>query len=132
MHGQNHVASQATVSELAIKTTPVTCTQDGIAHQITDEVMAAAMADQAPYEAVCGHIVTPAPLIAPNGRPCPRCAMFLRAQRTLPDRIELDARHRRSGWLGRLLHPGRAKHSSSPRRPTRHRARRISTASSGE
>jgi hypothetical protein len=132
MHVRNDAASRATVSELAVMTTPVTCTQDGIAHEITDEVMAAAMADQTPFEAVCGHIVLPAPLVAPNGRPCRRCAMFLSAQRTLPNRLEDDARHRRSGWLGRLLHPSRGKHSSIPRHTTRHRTPRFSTESNAE
>ncbi|MEU6698095.1 hypothetical protein [Pseudonocardia sp. NPDC046786] len=70
---------------------------DRRAHKVTDTELCAPHAMRTGrYEALCGHLVSPAPLVAADGTPCRRC-------------VELDPTptvttpRRRGGWLGRLL-----------------------------
>jgi hypothetical protein len=81
-------------------TSPITA-QCGVpvAHEVTDEAFAAG---QGEYEAVCGAVFLPAPLVAPPGRPCSECRGVLTAARraaAAPHR----PRHRRVGLLRRLV-----------------------------
>ena len=56
----------------AVRTTvSITCLSDGRAHAVPDEQIAAA---QGRYQALCGHWVTAASLVEPDGAPCPACA----------------------------------------------------------
>ncbi len=48
--------------------------------------------------------VVAAPLVAPVGRPCARCAAVVGAQLTRG--LVGRSRHHRPGWLWRLLRPG--------------------------
>jgi hypothetical protein len=64
-------------------TIPVTCCRDGQAHDVTDENAAAGRATGA-YLTLCGYLVVPAPMIAPVGRPCERCAAVLAGHRPAP------------------------------------------------
>ncbi|MGH3807797.1 MAG: hypothetical protein ACRDRU_14480 [Pseudonocardiaceae bacterium] len=48
-------------------TIPGTCCRDGQAHRVTDE-NAAAGRRTGDYPALCGYVVTAAPMIAPAGR----------------------------------------------------------------
>lgn len=64
-------------------TISVTCVLDGRCHSVPDEELAIGIAYRGgQYSAVCGHVVTPAPMVAPDGELCPACA-------------ERDASHRR-------------------------------------
>ncbi|MFI9382504.1 hypothetical protein [Kutzneria sp. NPDC052558] len=78
---------------------------DRIDHAVTDEAFAA----QSPEpEAVCGAVITLAPMEAPPGPCCARCVAFLNAReslRTLEQRIQ-PHRHRRPSWFARVLHVG--------------------------
>jgi hypothetical protein len=67
----------------ASTTISVTCVMDGRCHSVPDEELAIGIAQRGgQYFAVCGHVVTPAPMVAPDGEMCPACA-------------ERDASHRR-------------------------------------
>jgi hypothetical protein len=56
-------------------TISVTCVVDGRCHSVPDEELAIGMARRGgQYAAVCGHVVTPAPMVAPDGELCPACA----------------------------------------------------------
>jgi hypothetical protein len=56
-------------------TISVTCVMDGRCHSVPDEELAIGIAHRGgQYSAVCGHIVTPAPMVAPDGELCPVCA----------------------------------------------------------
>lgn len=56
-------------------TISVTCVVDGRCHSVPDEELAIGIARRGgQYFAVCGHVVTPAPMVAPDGEPCPGCA----------------------------------------------------------
>jgi hypothetical protein len=72
-------------------TISVTCVMDGRCHSVPDEEIAIGIAHRGgQYSAVCGHVVTPAPMVAPDGELCPVCA-------------ERDASHRsRRGFRFRL------------------------------
>lgn len=64
-------------------TVSVTCIADGRAHAVRDTEIAANSSYQSGYySAVCGHVVTPASMVAPDGELCQACA-------------ERDATHRR-------------------------------------
>ncbi len=64
-------------------TISVTCVLDGRCHSVPDEELAIGIAQRGgQYSAVCGHVVTPAPMVAPDGDLCPSCA-------------ERDSSHRR-------------------------------------
>lgn len=56
-------------------TISVTCVLDGRCHSVPDEELAIGIARRGgQYAAVCGHVVTPAPMVAPDGELCPACA----------------------------------------------------------
>jgi hypothetical protein len=60
-----------------ITTVAITCIVDGRAHAVPDVQIAGPQADrQGRYVAVCGHVVTAAPMVEPEGMPCPLCAAF--------------------------------------------------------
>jgi hypothetical protein len=84
-------------------TIPITCRLDGLAHDVTDENVAADHTGD--YPALCGHVVSAAAMVAPVGRPCAKCAAVSALARpiTAPAR---RARHRQPGRLWRMLHPG--------------------------
>ncbi|HEY0814195.1 MAG TPA: hypothetical protein VGE11_13015 [Pseudonocardia sp.] len=56
----------------AVQTVTVTCTLDSRAHAVHDIQLAAAL-ETGRYNALCGHIVTAAPLAEPDGLPCLLC-----------------------------------------------------------
>ncbi len=89
-------------------TIPVTCRVDGQAHDVTDESFAASQRT-GEYQALCGYVVSAAPMVAPVGRRCARCtAVLVPAQRAIPatGAPARRSRHRQAGWLWRMLHPG--------------------------
>jgi hypothetical protein len=56
-------------------TIAVTCVVDGRCHSVPDEELAIGIARRGgQYAAVCGHVITPAPMVAPDGELCPACA----------------------------------------------------------
>ena len=60
-----------------VSTVTITCARDGRAHHVPDVQIAGPQADGAGrYVAVCGHVVTAAAMVEPEGAPCPRCAAF--------------------------------------------------------
>lgn len=70
---------------------------DRRAHKVTDTELCAPHALRTGrYEALCGHLVSPAPLVAADGTPCRRCL-------DLDPTPAVAAPRRRGGWLGRLL-----------------------------
>jgi len=86
-------------------TTLITCHLDGHAHNVTDESVAAGR-EAGGYEALCDHRIVPAPMIAPVGERCPGCTAVLAPQE--PDPAPASgrrSRHRKRGWLWRILHP---------------------------
>ncbi|MGH2855611.1 MAG: hypothetical protein ACRDLF_15630 [Solirubrobacteraceae bacterium] len=88
-------------------TIPITCCVDGQAHDVTDE-SAAAGHHAGEYQALCGYVVSAAPMIAPVGQPCSRCiAVSVKPQPTKSRPVH-RSRHRQTGWLRRMLHPGLA------------------------
>ncbi len=55
-------------------TISITCLNDGLAHDVPDaQLAAAANARAGCYIAVCGHSVTAASLVEPDGKRCPLC-----------------------------------------------------------
>jgi hypothetical protein len=67
------------------ETTPIT-DQFGarLEHQVHDHNVTR-MAIGGPMTAVCGATITPAPMVSPEGKPCPACAAKTRnAPRTAP------------------------------------------------
>lgn len=85
-------------------TTRITCSLDGQAHNVTDENVATGR-EAGGYEAVCGHLIVPAPMIAPIGASCPDCTAVLAPQEPDPTTTSGRPRHRKRGWLWRMLHP---------------------------
>ena len=73
---------------------------DNRAHKVIDsELCAQQSAQTGRFAALCGHLVTPAPLVEADGAPCSRCAELAPAPE--PPR---QRRPRRRGWgLRRLL-----------------------------
>ena len=56
-------------------TVSVTCIADGRAHAVRDTEIASSTSYRSGYyAAVCGHVVTPASMVAPDGEPCRVCA----------------------------------------------------------
>lgn len=56
-------------------TVVITCIVDGRAHAVPEVQLAGPQANRrGRYVAVCGHMVTAAPMIEPEGAPCPLCA----------------------------------------------------------
>jgi hypothetical protein len=93
-------------------TIPITCYFDHRAHEVTDENITAGRRT-GHYQALCGYQVIAAAMAAPVGRPCPVCVAVLVASRpsTSPAR---RGRHRRPGWLERILRPSRATGAEGP------------------
>jgi hypothetical protein len=59
----------------AVATVSVTCIADGRAHAVRDTEIASSTSYQSGYySAVCGHTVTPASMVAPDGELCRVCA----------------------------------------------------------
>jgi hypothetical protein len=57
-----------------IVTVAVTCRIDERSHAVPDtELTAAAATDSGYFQAVCGHVVSPVSLVAPDGKPCADC-----------------------------------------------------------
>lgn len=95
------------VHEPVFRSSPLTCTIDGLAHLVSDDAAAAGVAaGRGTYGALCGHTVHAAALVSSAGRPCPRCAAHFE---TLHATVEVATRRtrriRRSGGtrLQRLL-----------------------------
>lgn len=87
---------------------------DGVDHAVTDEEFTARRPEPA---AVCGVVILLAPMEWEPGPHCPRCVAYLAAQATLlsfEQRLGVR-RHRRGGWLGRLLHATLSPVVPSPR-----------------
>jgi hypothetical protein len=57
-------------------TVTITCAVDGRAHDVPDVQIAGPQAGLGRYVAVCGHVVTAASMIEPEGARCPLCAAF--------------------------------------------------------
>ena len=56
-------------------TVVITCMLDGRAHAVPDVQVAGPQADRrGRYVALCGHVVTAASMVEPEGAPCPLCA----------------------------------------------------------
>jgi hypothetical protein len=56
-------------------TVSITCISDGLSHAVRDTEIASANSYQnGYYSAVCGHVVTPASMVAPDGEPCRVCS----------------------------------------------------------
>ena len=71
----------------------VTCLSDGRAHVVPDTEMVDGASHNGCYRAVCGHVVTAAPMVEPDGKPCRPCS-------TVHDVVPAPAPR----WLGlRLL-----------------------------
>lgn len=51
----------------------VMCVDDGRTHTVPDVEMTSGAATTGRYRALCGHVVTAAPMVAPNGAPCVEC-----------------------------------------------------------
>lgn len=86
-------------------TTWFTSSADGHGHAVTDEEAHRSYRTGTDPSAVCGHTVTPTPLITPPGPRCPRCKRYLLAHTpttNLNPRAHLP-RPRRPSWLRRLL-----------------------------
>jgi hypothetical protein len=57
-----------------VLTVTVTCCRDLRAHEGSDvELAAAAERRDGRVRAVCGHVLSAAPMVAPDGPPCPLC-----------------------------------------------------------
>ena len=88
-----HGREAATEYELVSLTSVI----DSRAHVVTDVELSSPHAMRmGRYEALCGHLIAPAPLIEPDGARCRRCDELDRALR--PARPQA----RRSRGLGRL------------------------------
>jgi hypothetical protein len=75
-HGQLFDGSDARSAALRAPSTTIriTCLSDGMAHDVPDAQLAAAANDRAGcYIAVCGHVVTAASMVEPDGKRCPLC-----------------------------------------------------------
>ncbi|MFP5023051.1 hypothetical protein [Pseudonocardia phyllosphaerae] len=74
---------------------------DSRAHQVPDSEMCSDRATRSGrYEALCGHLVTPVPLVEErSGVPCERCAT--RAAALERDDTGEDRKRRRRGLRGR-------------------------------
>jgi hypothetical protein len=65
----------------------VTCCVDGHAHQVPDvELAAAASRPGGLVQAVCGHAIAAAPMVAPDGPPCLLCAAICDVHRPAHER----------------------------------------------
>jgi hypothetical protein len=65
--GPTELGGSATIS--------VTCVLDGRCHSVPDEELTIGITHRGGhYSAVCGHVITPAPMVAPDGDLCRACA----------------------------------------------------------
>lgn len=63
-------------------TVTVTCSVDHHAHAVPDvELAATSSRPGGLVRAVCGHVIAPAPMVAPDGPPCLLCTAIDDAQR---------------------------------------------------
>jgi hypothetical protein len=92
---------------------------DHVDHAVADEEFTAHSPEP---ETVCGMVVLLAAMEAPPGDRCPRCVAFLAARESLRDLDERLGmhRHRRPGWLGKLLHSTLTPVAPRPRAGSRH------------
>ncbi|GAY11576.1 hypothetical protein TOK_6086 [Pseudonocardia sp. N23] len=59
-----------------VVTVAVTCRLDDRSHAVPDtELTRSTAADTGRYQAICGHVVSPASLVAPDGKPCDACTV---------------------------------------------------------
>lgn len=59
---------------MALYTSSLTCTVDGLAHLVSDDAAAeGVIARRGTYAALCGHMVHVAALVSSTGRPCQLC-----------------------------------------------------------
>lgn len=58
---------------VAIGHVALTCVTDGLAHAVPEAELAAACDRYGQSRAVCGHLVTAAPMTQPTGAPCRSC-----------------------------------------------------------
>lgn len=94
----------------------VTSTADGRDHLLSEQGSAAGSAPgHARHLALCGHLVTAAPLVAPPGPTCWDCETALHSSATS---------HRRGGPVARLLRRGIAHTHSRSTTAGTHRAGR--------
>lgn len=85
-------------------TAPITA-QFGVrvTHEVTDEAFAAGQR-ASEYEALCGCVFIPAPMVVPVGPPCPSCVAILAASRRVATLVAArQPRHRRHGLLRRMF-----------------------------
>lgn len=80
-----------------VVTVTVTCLNDGRAHVVPDTSIVGG-AHNGCYEAVCGHVVTAAPMVEPDGKPCPACDSARPPERVRPGR-RLGLRLLGGGWV---------------------------------
>jgi len=72
---------------MAVETVTVTCCIDDRAHEVREADLAVALTrSDGYYQALCGHVVTAAPMVMPDGRPCHPCAV-------VQDRDVISRRH---------------------------------------
>ncbi|MHA6616626.1 hypothetical protein [Pseudonocardia sp. DLS-67] len=63
-------------------TVTVTCCRDDRSHRVLDVELAAACSQpRGLVRAICGHVIAPASLVAPDGPPCLLCTAIRDAQR---------------------------------------------------
>lgn len=54
-------------------TVTMTCMHDGRSHAVPDTELTGTTSGSGYYRAVCGHLVSAAPMVAPEGSPCRTC-----------------------------------------------------------
>jgi hypothetical protein len=81
-------------------TIPITCHLDRQAHDVTDDNVATGRPTGA-YEALCGHLVVAAPMIAPVGRPCAKCTAVVASHRSASTTARVRRPRHRKGDAGR-------------------------------
>ncbi|MGH3568621.1 MAG: hypothetical protein ACRDRH_21855 [Pseudonocardia sp.] len=90
-NGRERVAPATPQSE--IETISVTCRFDHRAHAVPDDELAEGVVRRGGYcKALCGHMIAVAPMVMPDGKPCPLCAA-----------AQDSNTQQRRGWLRRLL-----------------------------
>ncbi|RZT83973.1 hypothetical protein EV383_0806 [Pseudonocardia sediminis] len=78
----------------------LTSVRDNRAHIVTEvELCSSHAARMGRYEALCGHLISPAPMVEPDGARCARCAELGGIGRA-PER---SSRRGRTRGLGRRL-----------------------------
>jgi hypothetical protein len=73
--GRGDRQSPAAAAHQQVATTvSVTCLNDGRAHDVPDVELVAGGSRSGYYRAVCGHLVSAASMVEPDGEPCRHCA----------------------------------------------------------